>query len=316
MENNFKTTFDIPVVIIIFNRVETTNKLLQILSQLKPKKLYVIADGPRGTVAGEVEKCNEVRALIDTLDWECEVKKRFSTENLGCGLNPAQGISWVFEEEKFAIILEDDCLPDASFFPFCDELLHKYKDNDKVMMISGNNHLLIQRDTSESYFFSKNTQTHGWATWKRAWGKYDYMMSDWPIVKAKLNLGNYLNDATYGKNWERSLDHAYNELKSKTKTSFWDYQWTYTCWKNNALNIIPNVNLVTNTGYGDDSTHTSDEYHPLANLRVDEMVFPLVHPKIFAQDLEADKILSKTVYGNRTIVERIIRKLKRIIKKL
>jgi hypothetical protein len=308
--------FSTPVALIIFNRPSTTRMVLERLRSVRPKSLFVIADGPRVGVSDDPRLCAEARAVINEIDWPCDVRRRFLDTNLGCGHSPAQGLDWVFSQVQSCIILEDDCAPDVSFFTYCQEMLALYKDDKRIMMVSGNNHLLNKKIISESYLFSINTQTHGWATWRRAWNEYDFFMADWPKLRSLDWLERYLGDKKYAKTWFRIFDNAFEEARLNPKCSYWDFQWTYACWKNHALNIIPCHNLVTNLGYGENSTHTSMADHPLANLPVRAMEFPLRHPPAMLQNYEADYILSETVYGNHPIYKRVFLKLLRIMKRV
>ena len=303
-----------PVALIIFNRADTTRKVLEVLRQIQIKELFVIADGPRNDNILDQKLCIEARSVIDEVDWPCKVHRNFQDKNLGCGHNPARGLDWVFKQVDQCIILEDDCIPHLSFFPYCEQILERYSTDSRVMMVSGNNHLLNKVQIPDSYFFSINTQTHGWATWKRAWKKYDFYMTDWPIVGTFEWLNNCLSHRRYAKGWLKTLNTTYYEANNNRKCSVWDFQWTYICWKNNALNIIPSVNLVTNAGYGENATHQTPLDHPLANLALKEMEFPLKHPVEMIQNYNADLVLRETVYGLRPIYKKVYFKLIKIFK--
>jgi len=305
--------FSTPVALIIFNRAETTRKVVDVLRKVQAKELFVIADGPRSGKDTDHQLCMEARAVIDEIDWPCKIHRKFQEQNLGCGHNPAAGIDWVFSRVEECIILEDDCIPDLSFFPYCQEMLQRYKNDSRIMMVSGNNHLLGKSHISDSYFFSINTQTHGWATWKRAWDKYDFYMKDWPTIKSIEWLTNLLGNRRYANGWMKTLDATYDEANNNLKCSVWDFQWTYICWKNHALNIIPSVNLVTNAGYGENATHQTPVDHPLANLPLEIMSFPLKHPAAMIPDYSADLVLRTTVYGFRPLYKRIFFKLIKIL---
>jgi len=305
--------FQVPIILIIFNRPEFAKKLIDILRMVKPYAVYVVADGPRSDHPEDDLLCKSTRAVIEQIDWGADVKKLFLESNIGCGKAPADGITWAFSSVEMAIILEDDCLPDLSFFEFCESLLEKYQCDEKVMMISGNNHLLGRTSTHHSYWFSINTQTHGWATWKRAWSLYDFKMADWPKIRRSSLLLNTLHNKRYAKKWKKIFDQVYQLANENPKYDCWDFQWTYACWKNGALNIIPEVNLVSNIGYGKNATHQTPIDHPLANLRGSKIKFPLIHPLAITQDLMADEVLSQNVYNNWPIYYRIYRKLKKVI---
>jgi len=310
MVKNDASGFDIPIILIIFNREDTVKKIIKILRPLAPKFLYIIADGPRVNHPEDRILCLKARNVIREINWPCQIHKRFSNVNLGCGYNPFLGMDWAFSKIDKAIILEDDCLPEPSFFMFCKELLLKYENDHRIMMISGNNHLLDKSVSRDSYFFSINTQTHGWATWRRAWKKYDFFMKDWPSIKKGGLIAKLLSNHSYARFWEKTYDYVYNEANGNPKCSFWDYQWTYASWKNNGLNIIPSINLVTNIGYGNNATHQHDRNHILANLKTLPIKFPLRHPKFVIQNTKADLILKENVYSHRSFLKKAFIKIR------
>lgn len=302
-----------PVAIFIFNRPEFTQILIDVLLQVGIKHLLVIADGPRSGIDADIDSCNKARSIVDSIDWGCKVDRLYRDENLGCGHGPSMGLDWVFSQVDRCIILEDDCIPDPSFFQYCDELLDRYFADSRIMMISGDNYLLNKHQVSDSYFFTINTQTHGWATWRRAWDMYDFYMSDWPAIRSSEWLTVLLGDRGYANSWIKNLDYAYRESNQNPKCSFWDYQWKYTCWKNSALNICPAVNLISNIGYGDFGTHTHEKRHALAALSSSEISFPLRHPAGVIRDYIADQVLKETGFGYRPIHAKILRKIRSIL---
>nr|MBA3765731.1 glycosyltransferase family 2 protein [Acidobacteriota bacterium] len=174
---------NVPVALIIFNRADTTARVLAEIAKARPSKLLVIADGPRADHPDDAEKCLAARAAIDRVNWDCEVLTNYSEVNLGCGARPSSGLDWVFENVAEAIILEDDCLPHPTFFPFCAELLERHRDDERVMMISGDNFQFGRKRTQYSYYFSRYTHTWGWATWRRAWRYFDREIKLWPALR-------------------------------------------------------------------------------------------------------------------------------------
>jgi len=168
-----------PVVLIIFNRPPTTERVFAEIAKARPQKLFVVADGPRPERSGEAEKCAAARAVIDRVDWECEVLRNYAEVNLGCRQRPPTGISWVFEQVAEAIILKDDCVPHPTFFRFCEELLEKYREDERVMHISGSNFQPGYTRGPFSYYFSRFNPIWGWASWRRAWQHYDLNMKLW-----------------------------------------------------------------------------------------------------------------------------------------
>lgn len=308
--------FSIPIVLIVFNRPDFAKRLIDALRLIKPDKIYVVADGPRQDHPEDIPRCEATRLMIGGIDWLADVKTRFLDTNAGCGRTPSEGISWVFEDAESAIILEDDCLPSPSFFYFCREMLNRYRDNKEVMMISGNNNLLDRFSVPNSYWFSVNTQTHGWATWRRAWSLYDFYISDWPKLRKEGFPLKILDSSRYARKWRKTFDQVYKSAGSKVPYDCWDFQWTYACWKNQGLNIIPSVNLVSNIGYGEYATHQTPADHPLSNLPALDISFPLSHPSAIIQNKYADLILSQNVYNNRPFYFRVFRKLKKIVEKM
>jgi hypothetical protein len=304
-----KNVFDIPVLLIVFNRPNNFKKLIDSLRQIKPNKIFIVADGPRAEVQSDKESCAATRALINDIDWDTDIKTLFFDVNHGSGVAPFEGINWVFQQVEKAIILEDDCLPSAAFFRYCNELLSRYEFNEKVMTISGNNHLLGRVRVKNSYWFSAHTQTHGWATWKRSWELYDFYMKDWPQFKLDSSLYGILNPSRYEKKWEKILDDVYHSVNTNDKYDCWDFQLAFACWRNGMVNIIPSVNLVSNIGYGENATHKTPLDHPLSNLPALEMQFPLEHPEQIKVDKRADLVLSQNVFNNHSLIYRVVRKL-------
>lgn len=299
-----------PVAFIVFNRSETTVQVLAAIRKVKPKQIFVIADGPRVDNFEDKKNCELVRKVIEEIDWDCRVYRKYADTNLGCGKGPSNGISWVFENVNECIILEDDCVPDSSFFLFCEELLEKYRYDTRIMMISGNHHLLKKHKIADSYFFSRNTQTWGWATWKRAWDHYDYEIKLWPKVRGSGWLERILGSNRSVKYWRQLFDKCYEDRNRK----YWDYQWTFCCWAQNGLNIIPDRNLVTNIGFGNSGgSHFAGTDCSFGNLPLHEMDFPLRHPHVMIQNTAADRQIQKDVYGQVSFAYIVKRKLDRVL---
>ncbi|MFM6367343.1 MAG: glycosyltransferase family 2 protein, partial [Dolichospermum sp.] len=293
-----------PVAFIIFNRPDTTKRVFEAIRQAKPPKLLVIADGPRADRLGEAEKCAAARAIIEGVDWECEVLTNYSDVNLGCKIRVSGGLDWVFSEVEEAIILEDDCLPDPSFFPFCEELLERYRDDTRIAVISGQNNLFGYRSSPYSYYFSKHPYIWGWATWRRAWKYYDVEMSLWTEIKNGNCIDNILPSKKAVKCWEKIFQNTYD---GKAET-VWDYRWTFACLINNFLCITSNVNLISNIGFGESSTHTKDSDNKFSNLPTQEVTFPLKHPPFVIHDKKADILAYETIFGAAPLIDRIKRK--------
>jgi hypothetical protein len=271
-----------PVAFIIFKRPDTTEKVFNEIRKIKPKKLFIIADGPRNDE--EKVKCEKTREIVKNIDWDCQVYRNYSEENLGCRKRVMSGLNWVFENVEKCIILEDDCLPDQSFFPFCEELLDKYENRQDIMIISGNNHLREKKDIIEdSYYFSKFVYIWGWATWRKSWN----LMKDDLSIDDKVINDNFdkLKDRIYWK-------HVFKETE-KGYIDSWAYTFFYCSLKNNKKNICPKVNLIANIGFGDDSTNTGNTSDVYSLNYKEEISFPLQHPKEIKINKEADKISQK-----------------------
>ncbi len=268
---DFKLTT--PVAFIIFNRPDVTFKVFERIRQAKPDKLFIIADGSREGKIGEAEKCAQCRTIKDMVDWNCEVHINFAEKNMGCKNRVYSGISWVFENVDEAIILEDDCLPSASFFRFCQELLEKYRYDTRVTVISGSNHNYLN-GIKESYGFVSGTFMWGWATWKRAWKLNDIDMTLWPECRKNKYLKRILSQKHY-----LELSNAF-QATYEGKIDTWDYQFAFANYLNHSLDIVPKVNMIRNIGFNTDATHTLNFLVKDAFYFEEEMEFPLVHPKI------------------------------------
>ncbi len=298
-----------PITFIIFKRPHTTAKVFELIRQVKPKKLFVIADGPRHDREGEAEKCAATREIIEQVDWNCEVIKNYSEVNLGCAKRVSSGLDWVFSNVEETIILEDDCIPNITFFQFCEELLEKYRYDNRITSIAAQNAQLGQKRTDYSYYFSSYSHCWGWASWRRAWQHYDLQIKLWQEVKESNILNNILFDSKAVSYWESVFDSIYDNPTGIT----WDYQWTFACWMQGGLNIIPNVNLIKNVGLGADSTNfNSSQDYSFINLPTETMEFPLQHPPYIVKNLQADKFIQNTVYGA-TRLDIFKQKLKKIL---
>jgi hypothetical protein len=280
-----------PVVLIIFNRPETTAEVFEAIRQAKPLRLLVVADGPRPDHLGDAERCMAARAIIQPVDWDCEVLTNYSETNLGCRERVAGGLNWVFETVDEAIILEDDCAPHPTFFRFCEELLERYRADERVMCLSGNNFQFGRKRTEFSYYFSRYNHIWGWASWRRAWKHFDLSMSSWPELQAGRWLEETLNDPQAVRYWTYIFQKAYDGFNT------WDYAWTFACWRQNGLSIVPAVNLVSNIGFGPEAVHTKDRSSKFADMPVDAIQFPLRHPPDVTRHIEADEFTERIVFS-------------------
>ncbi|WP_405410848.1 nucleotide-diphospho-sugar transferase [Maribacter sp. Asnod1-A12] len=296
-----KETPQAPVLFIIFNRPEQTRKVFEMIREAKPKKLYVAADGPRPNRTDE-QRCRETRSIVDLVDWDCEVKTFFRNENVGCGLGPKGAIDWFFENEEEGIILEDDCLPSASFFKFCSELLEKYRDNSQIMHIGGSNFQNgYVSDADHSYYFSYFSHEWGWASWRRAWKHYDFKVASYPELKKKGYFDNFFSNFIEKKYRLSKIEKTLNAKE----VSWWDYQWDYTKLVNSGLSIIPHQNMIKNLGFGEDATHTISANDERQKNEARDMPFPLTHPNFIIRDIKADRRYFN-IFFKKTILRRKI----------
>jgi hypothetical protein len=242
------------------------------------------------------------RAIIERVNWPCEVLTNFSDVNLGCKNRVASGIDWVFEQVPEAIILEDDCIPHPTFFRFCEELLERYRDDERIAMISGDNFQFGQKRGDASYYFSRYTHIWGWASWRRAWKHYDRKAGIWPQFRDGGFLRVLVKDHDEYAHWCKVFDGVH-----KGEIDTWDYQWVLTSWSQGQISVIPNTNLISNIGFGVDATHTTG-VSVLANMKIDEIEFPLQHPVIFLPDRVADN-RTATEQFSLTLTKKIFQKL-------
>lgn len=299
-----------PIIFIVFNRYDKALAVFKQISEVKPSKMYIVADGPRDNNFEDKEKCKKVRSIFESIDWQCDVVKLYSDVNLGCAIRVFSGISEVFSLEEKAIVLEDDCLPDLSFFKFCDELLDKYKEDERIMLISGTNVNQYWDNDEFSYHFSKLGGIHGWASWRRAWEKVDLDIKLWEYPRIKGLLKKQLTPKFYlnrSKIYDKLLNNSQN-------ANTWDYQFGFARLINSGLSIVPSHNLIKNIGFGADSTHTKNENSKTAKLQTSQLRFPLKHPSFVIDDREYDEIFEKILYPTtvKSIVSRYLSILKNI----
>jgi hypothetical protein len=280
-----------PVAFLIFNRPEKTKRVFAEIAKARPSRLFIIADGPRPDRPSDAEKVRLTRAIVEKVDWGCEVLRNYSDVNLGMNPRTVTGLDWVFGTVQETIFLEDDCLPDPSFFPFCSELLERYRNDERVMMISGDNYMRGRRVTPDSYFFSHYTGTWGWATWRRAWQHLDINMEFWPTLRQGALLEEMLGNKTYAAFWRHALDRV-----ALGYVSSWDLNWLFTCWTQKGLSVMPSTNLISNIGFGPDATNLVDFNSTIANLPTTEILFPLQHPSCMTRNREVDEFLSRRVF--------------------
>lgn len=297
-----------PVLFLIFNRPDITRQVFDAIQKARPPRLYIAADGPRLDRAGEKEKCEAARAIVTGIDWNCHVKTLFRDENLGCSAAVSEAITWFFSHEEKGIILEDDCLPEPSFFRFVDELLDRYRDDNRIAVISGDNFQLKPRRDDRSYYYSMFNHVWGWASWRRAWRLYDHEMNDWPTIRDGKWLLDALGSIAAAKYWTGLFEETW-----KGNIDTWDYRWTFSVWREGMITVLPKVNLVRNIGFRHDATYTTGSNAGDPSSVTQSMDFPLHHPSYMIIDRMADKFTMADHFRNIALWKRVIIKLKRII---
>jgi len=298
-----------PILFLVFNRLDTTRRSFEAIRRIRPERLYIGADGAREDIAGEREKVEAVRGFLrKSIDWDCKVSTLFHVENLGCRNAPVTAIKWFFENEEEGIVLEDDCVPGSSFFRYCSELLIKYRDEPRVMCISGNVFHSSKMLRSHSYYFSRIPHTWGWASWRRAWKLYDPHIKSYPEFEKKNTIANFFKRKKEQRYWLDIFEKVY---KGEYNTC-WDYQWLFAILNNNGLACNPRYNLVENIGFGADATHTVGWSHQWS---VKPLTFPLIHPEKIEGAINIDSYTMKVHFLPRSFPYRAIRKGFRILKK-
>ncbi|WP_129633310.1 glycosyltransferase family 2 protein [Candidatus Oscillochloris fontis] len=283
-------SFPIPIILLIYRRPHTLAQVMAVLRNLQPSRLLIVADGPRPAFPDDPAAVAATRNVAEALDWPCEVTRIYAEANMGLRSRVESGISAAFELVERAIILEEDCVPGPSFFPFCAELLERYADDPRILNISGTN-FAPHTPGLPSYRFSIYPHCWGWATWRRAWQIYDGPMHAWPTLRTTTWLETYLGDRRAAQAWRRTFDRtAAEEIDS------WAYRWLYSCWRQAGLSITPSRNLVRNIGFGDGATHTTAADGPFAAMPVADLAWPLQHPTQVCADPRADRALQRTVY--------------------
>lgn len=288
---------NVPVLMVFFNRSEPLKKVFEAVRKARPKKLFLAQDGPRPSNAIDVRNIVACRDVVKNIDWDCDVYTNYSDINLGCGKRMSSAITWAFEHVDRLMILEDDCVPNQSFFPFCEELLERYKDDERISMISGMNHLeKYQNYNNDSYIFCSSGAIWGWATWKRQWQNYDFEMN----FVDRLDVFNKIKKSNYPKCYKKDLikqgKNRVETLKKGKKLSSWTFQYNMIRFLNNQVTIVPSVNMISNVGLTGDSTHASSTMKMIPKglqkvfyMERHDIPFPLKHPEVIYRDDEFDK---------------------------
>jgi hypothetical protein len=269
-----------PVVFLVFNRPDLTARVFEVIRAARPKQLLVVGDGPRASRPDDAARCTATREVTERVDWPCEVLRKYADENLGCGPNISRGIDWAFSHVEEAVMIEDDGLPEPTFFPFCAEMLERYRDDARVMHIAGTN-FAAPPDAYLGYSYGFNAFGPiygGWATWRRAWREYDYTMATWP----EFRHSGMMAGLPGGRRWLKILEREWEKAHAGEQT--WDHQWQYAVMSRRGLSISPSVNLLSNLGFGRDDATQTPLAGDLAELGLHAMTFPLRHPPMIAEN--------------------------------
>lgn len=268
------TSLDVPVLLIMFNRPAQALQVFNRIREAKPKALYLTVDGPRSDRPAEEQLVLQCRDLKNYVDWPCTVYTLFREKNFGCKKAVSSAINWFFEHVDAGIILEDDCLPNLTFFNYCQTLLLKYENDQTVMHIGGCNLYKGVTWGNDAYFFTKITHIWGWATWRRAWILYDVEMRAFP----EFDQAGGLNDAVSYAPSRSYFRHSFSETYAG-RCDTWDYQWVFAIWANRGLSVIPNRNLISNIGFGKAATHTIEDSEfsnlPTISITAEELTKPV-----------------------------------------
>lgn len=272
-----------PVSLFIYNRPDTTERVFEQIAEAKPPKLYIFADGPQDDRLHDEARCQETRKIID-VDWDCEVHRKYASSNLGLKKRWVSGLEHLFTNEDRAIILEDDIVASSTFFRFCDELLERYQDDERVWDINGTNYLQTWKADRQDYHFTYHGSNWGWATWRRCWEEFDPEMDLWKEKEIQNRVRDILANPSMFEHSRTVYDRCYEEI-----IETWDYPWGLARQINSGLSIVPAKNLVSNIGFRSDATHTSDMDSPSADISRYELEFPLESPGHFVVDRDYDK---------------------------
>ena len=273
---------NIPVLFIVFRRYDTALQVFEAIRMARPPRLYVAADAPRPGIEGEEEECRRTRDIVKLVDWPCEVFTLFQTENQGCGAGPCKAITWFFEHEEMGIVLEDDCVPHPDFFDYCEELLVRYRHDERVALITGRCDFDIVPAGGDSYFTSAMHFCWGWASWRRVWAGYDYTLAPFTAWRYYRALRRYFPLSGLSTVlWRMNI---FFMCKRRQPRDAWDYQFCISTQMHHQFTLVPKVNLVKNIGFDDRATHTGG----FSDNRGVGTVMPLHHPAELTYDPRYD----------------------------
>jgi hypothetical protein len=301
-----------PIITVSFNRPDKTLRLVEALRAVKPRHIIAVCDAPRRTHPEDAELCASVKKIIsEGIDWDCRLEEDYSADNMGCGRRIYAGITKAFERVPQAIILEDDCIPDPSFFRFCEEMLDRYERDSRIMHIAGSNRIKRPEIFRDSYIFTHTPLIWGWATWARAWKGFDREIPFWKAMSKEQKeqfLRPYSFDAQ--ETAYRILDY---DRSACQKVNTWGHQWVLHVLKNAGLAIVPKSNLISNEGFDERATHTKNK--PLGLPKRAALEFPLRHPSGVECNRDFDRAFGQANNRHPTIFHRVLFKLRRMTKR-
>jgi glycosyltransferase involved in cell wall biosynthesis len=296
---------DTPVAVFLYNRPEHAERVLGRIRDAEPPLLLVIADGPDPDNEIDEQRCEQTRSLVTDREYPFRVRTNFAPENLGLRERFSTGLDWVFNRVSEAIILEEDTVPEPSFFHFCEEMLDRFRDDERVMEITGRNQLETWERDGYDYHFSYYGGIWGWATWRDAWEEYDAEMELWSDETVRERIRDLIADDEQFRYLRRIYDRTY-----RGQIETWDYQWGFARHRNGALSVVPARNLISNIGFGEQSTNTKNTSSGFADKTTMNLDFPLEHPPFVAPDREYDRRFHrlrpdrwKSIRGISTVVD-------------
>jgi hypothetical protein len=322
--------FNTPILFIVFNRPHETQQSFEQIKKIKPKKLFIAGDGPRTLpldtiifddhpgrtgIKNDKINCEKVRTIVSQIDWECEVHTLFHEKNLGCGVAPYTAINWFFDHVDEGIILEDDCIASPDFFFFCQKMLELYRHDTRIFHVSGMSYVdhFAHHPTLESYTYTRIPAVWGWATWKRAWQKYDFNMKSFEKFKKNNSIKDLFDNIFVQEAFMRMLVSIFTEIQ--TNPTVWDGQWAYTTLINNGLCVMPTKNLVSNIGFTKEATHTTTENNLLSNLPREKMSHETIaHPTFILPNKDLEAWTLGHIFGIYPPKKTLMREIKTMLK--
>lgn len=284
-----KQQTNVPVLLNVFNRPEKTKQLINALRIVRPRQVFLAADGPRPDRNEDIDKCRSTCKELSKIDWPSEQKTLLRDQNLGCDLAVSGAISWFFEHIDYGLIFEDDCVPHPDLFRFAEEIFERFSEDKRIMQISGLSPYPTRQHPYD-YHFGRKFRCWGWGTWKRAWSQYSDSVEVYADQIEAILRSYYPSQVLYIQRMKQ-----YDAFHRGDRDN-WDFKWNLACYANNGLAVVPENNLVVNNGFDEDSTHTKNKNHWLVGLKFEPLNFPLRHPPFVYADIEPEEGAEKTLF--------------------